>query len=161
MVAPSVALATWQSSLQSFAPHPSSATSPLIADRAFNFLWISFAATYFPPGTRISSKRHGHSPGGRNSTVIAFLIAWSISSAVKSTIILLVTTKPLWFATTDTAAGNIVWNVCNYVEVGIAKRGAERLQFSSRAFNHLCDVGAAPQNALACKTRESIWSVTV
>src|SRR6516164_8806719 len=53
-------------------------------------------------------------------------------------------------------SGNIVRNVCNYVEVGIAKREVERLQFSSRAFNLLCYVGAAPQNALACKTRESI-----
>src|SRR5262249_20968321 len=91
---------------------------------------------------------------------MAFLIAWSISSAVMRTIILLVT-KPLSFATTDRAAAEILsGNVSNYVEVGIAKREVERLQFSSHAFNHLCDVGAAPRSALACKTPESICSVT-
>ena len=51
---------------------------------------------------------------------------------------------------------NIVWNVCNYVEVGIAKREVEGLQFSSRAFNSLYDVAAPPRSALTCKTPESI-----
>jgi putative tryptophan/tyrosine transport system substrate-binding protein len=50
---------------------------------------------------------YSHSPGGRNTMVMAFLIAWSISSAVMRTIILLVT-KPLSLATTDRAAAEIL-----------------------------------------------------
>jgi hypothetical protein len=46
-------------------------------------------------------------PGGRNSIVVLFLIAWSISSTVRRATILLVT-KPLWFATTERAAAEML-----------------------------------------------------
>jgi hypothetical protein len=51
---------------------------------------------------------------------MAFLIAWSISSAVMRTIILLVATLVRDYR--QSCSGNIVWNVQNYVEVGITKR---------------------------------------
>ena len=53
-------------------------------------------------------------------------------------------------------SGNVVRNVENYVEVGIAKREMQRLHFSSCALNRPCDLGAASRTALAGKAFKSI-----
>src|SRR5215469_12861509 len=57
-------------------------------------------------------------------------------------------------------SGNVVRDVKDYVEVGIAKREIKHLHFSTRTFNCPYDIGAAARTALAGKTLESIRSVT-
>lgn len=60
-----------------------------------------------PPAFRVARAGIGQCPGGRNSMVLVFFIAWSISSAVMRTTVLLVTNL-LWFATIERAAAEIL-----------------------------------------------------
>src|SRR6266481_6153128 len=57
--------------------------------------------------TGTDENRTRQSPGGKYCIVVVFLIAWSISSAVMRTIILLVT-NPISFATTERAAAEML-----------------------------------------------------
>jgi len=60
----------------------------------------------------------------------------------------------------DSGSGDVVRKVKNYVEVSVAERKVDRLQFSSRTFNRSCDVGTAPRTTFACKALSAIRSVT-